>query len=100
MQNPHDRPLRTGVAAASMLAVLGGSLFYILTRKIRVQNIPFFHSDWCWASLAVLLAAAIWIAVVWILVDVWERRMLKTSLYNVELDQIIMSDAAERLTRS
>ena len=99
MTNPNDRWLRLSVVAASILSLLAGSAFYARQLVVRhVHHLDESFSLWL-AALAILIAGAFWLAIVWILIQVWEKRMLKTSLYNAELDQLIMSDASERLNR-
>ena len=93
--NPNDQWLRSRVSMAFVLALLAGSAFYIRQTVLDSNT----SSLW-WAVLAVLVAVAMWLVTVWILIQIWEKRMLKTSLYNVELDQLIMSEARERLNRS
>jgi len=90
IRNPHNRWLRAAVAVAFFLAVAVGLLFY--TTRFRTggvgpasQNLQALtDSAWWWAMLATLLSAAVWLAVVWVLVQVWEYRMSRTSLYTVE----------------
>jgi hypothetical protein len=43
-------------------------------------------SRWSLAVQSIAIAAVLWLAMVWLLVQIWEWRMLRTSLYNVELD--------------
>lgn len=57
-------------------------------------------SRWSWVAQAVLVTLVLWIAMLWFLVQLWEQRMLRTSLYNVELDQLIISEAGQRMTGS
>lgn len=49
-------------------------------------------AKWFWATLAVLLAALLWLILVWIIAHVRERRLLRISLYNVEYDHLAASD--------
>lgn len=47
---------------------------------------------WIWTVLAVLLAAFVWLVLVWIIAHVRERRLLRVSLYNVEYDHLAASE--------
>jgi hypothetical protein len=49
-------------------------------------------AKWFWATLALLLAALIWLILTWIIAHVRERRLLRISLYNVEYDHLAASD--------
>jgi hypothetical protein len=49
-----------------------------------------------WLTEAIFLAAGTWLAMVWVLVQMWERRVAKTSLYNVELEQLRRRDQRRR----
>lgn len=43
-------------------------------------------SRWSLAVQSIAIATVLWMALVWLLVQIWEWRMLRTSLYNIELD--------------
>ncbi len=43
-------------------------------------------SNWFWMLIAAGVAAAVWLVLVWILVHIRERRLLRTSLYDVEYE--------------
>ena len=90
MRNPHDRWFRWTVAMALILAGLTGALFY--RHRLRTLDIRFAHENrevltatpWLLAIVSLLLALSLWVAIVWILVQAWEYRMSRTSLYAVE----------------
>lgn len=42
--------------------------------------------------LAVVFAVVLWLVLVWGLVQAWERRMMRTSLYNVEIEHYVRRD--------
>jgi hypothetical protein len=45
-----------------------------------------------WAIVATLLAALLWLVLIWIIAHVRERRLLRVSLYNVEYDHLAASE--------
>jgi len=49
-------------------------------------------AKWFWAIAAFLLAALVWLVLLWILVHVREWWLLRASLYNVELEYLRASD--------
>lgn len=49
-------------------------------------------TSWFWAAMAALLAVVVWFVLVWILVHIRERRLLHTSLYNVEYEMLSRGD--------
>lgn len=87
MSRARDRWLRRASAVALVVAASSGLLFYLCVsgelRNVAPQSEGASLSA-IWALLATILAAGIWFILIWILIQVWEYRMLRTSLYCVE----------------
>lgn len=76
-----------GAAAPEHLTQLENNFSWSQRMQMRLSA-----TRWLWIVFAVLLAALVWLVLVWIIAHVRERRLLRVSLYNVEYDHLAASE--------
>lgn len=103
MHNPLHRWFRSAVAAALVAAcVIGFGLYQsqqaCAVRFATSRDLDTTLAIGMWVIVVLLMTLALWLALVWVLVQVWEYRMLKMSLYIVELELDADSGPARQST--